>query len=205
MVSRDEFRTFIAPFMDKYKNIQALVWIPNVHKSRREEIENTGRRDGFEGFDIRELDNNGQLVTAGIRDQYFPLFYAEPLLGNENAIGLDMASNEQKLAALTNARVTGKAVATAPMPLDDRKDTDSSILVFHPVYNHTVDKDATDDVRSIKGFIVLALKTNSLVNDVFNSVEGANQFTYKTYPIQITLKRFLEIPFQRKSICALSS
>ena len=80
-VERDEFRTFVRYGMLERPGIQALEWIPRVPASQRTVYEEAARQEAYPLFQIFELDAQGDLVPAGFRDEYFPVYYQEPYQG----------------------------------------------------------------------------------------------------------------------------
>ena len=52
------------------------------------------------GFQITEQDAHGKFVSARRRDEYFPIYYAEPHRGNEATLGFDAGSNPARLKAI---------------------------------------------------------------------------------------------------------
>ena len=84
---RQEFAAFVGYNLSVHPGIQALEWIPRVLASERAAYEKRGRQDGFSDFRITERDDDGNIVEAGDRDEYFPVYYVEPLAGNEKALG----------------------------------------------------------------------------------------------------------------------
>lgn len=69
--------------------------------------------------------------------EYWPITYIEPLLGNEKAVGLDMAFEDNRFSAAKKARDTGTAQITAPIILvQDLKKT-PGFLQYIPFYKST--------------------------------------------------------------------
>ena len=99
-VTRTEFRVFTAATFREFPGIRALEWIPRVLDQDREAFEKTAREEGFADFQIREQAEHGDMIRAERMEEYFPVFYIEPLAGNENAIGFDLASNPTRKALL---------------------------------------------------------------------------------------------------------
>lgn len=82
-VGPKEFSSFAQLPYQRHPGIQALEWIPRVPNSRRVEFEDTAQRNGYEAFEFTEREQQGQMVRAGNRDEYFPVYYVEPFEGNE--------------------------------------------------------------------------------------------------------------------------
>ncbi len=92
-VSRSAFHDIAVDFMARHRDIKALEWIPRTASSERHAHELRGRRDGFKGYQITERNAQGEMVTADQRKNHYPVFYVEPLVGNEEALGYDLGSN----------------------------------------------------------------------------------------------------------------
>ena len=116
-VWRTEFSRFAIDLLDSDPAIQALEWIPRTSKRIRVDREKSAQRDGFAAFQITERLPKGQLVKAGDREEYFPVYFVEPLNGNEKAIGFDLASDPVRNDALRRSGATGRLVATSRVTL----------------------------------------------------------------------------------------
>lgn len=132
-IDRHGFQWFVSPLLQN-GSIQAFDWIPRVPRERRAKYENAARREGLRGFEIKEKTAGGELIRAGDRPEYFPVYFVEPLRGNEAALGFDLASNRARLSALEKARDTGTPAATERITLVQDTGDDFGFLVFLPVY-----------------------------------------------------------------------
>ncbi len=160
--NRQGFKTFGAPTLAKHNYLRALEWIPKVGGDEREHYERLARADGMRNFVFTERGKDGTLAKAKSRDEYFPVFYVEPLAGNEPAVGYDLASDKARLAALATSRDTGQIVATAPIELVQDKSRQYGTLVFAPVYNRPVNN-LRDRQRYLVGFTLGVFRINELV------------------------------------------
>ena len=118
-VDRRAFAAFVGRSLDTYPGIQALEWVPRVAASDRVRAEARAQAEGQQDFQFRRWTSDGEwLATDGHwADEYFPVYFVEPVAGNEAAIGIDLASNPPHWAALEKARDTGQPVATTAMSL----------------------------------------------------------------------------------------
>ena len=82
LLDRVEFRDFANHIMKHHASIQALEWIPRVPDSERKSYESAARRDGFPDFQFTERIPPGKMRRAEQRKEYFPIYFAEPSLGN---------------------------------------------------------------------------------------------------------------------------
>ena len=132
MVTREGFANFVSRSLARYPMIQALEWAPIIFNAERQKFEIIQRKD-VPKFDIKERDAQGKLLTAQVRDSYYPVVYVEPLAGNEPALGFDLASNPTRLAAIQKAIASGKTVISAPLKLVQEKQQQSGALMLLPV------------------------------------------------------------------------
>lgn len=133
LVDRDEFQAFVQS-LETADMVQALEWIPRVPNAARAEYEEAARRDGFPDFEFTERASQGAMVPAGDREEYFPVYFVEPYVGNERALGFDRGSNATRLAALDHARASGREVATARITLVQESGEQYGFLIFIPIY-----------------------------------------------------------------------
>ena len=87
IVDRDEFSQFTGASLTRTHGMQALEWVPRVPALERSSYAERARQDGLPHFEITERNKVGVLVRAGKRDEFFPVYYVEPLMGNEAAVG----------------------------------------------------------------------------------------------------------------------
>jgi PAS domain S-box-containing protein len=179
-VSRANFYHFVAPYFS-YLNplynlsIQALEWIPRVPANQRDRYEEMARQDGFPGFQITENSPPGQMVRAGARQEYFPVYYVEPFHGNERALGYDLASNPERRQALRLSRDSGEPVATAPIRLVQEKGRQKGFLIFWPVYQEGVQlKSSTERRAALRGFVLGVFRIGSLMASCLKNRDGNN-------------------------------
>ena len=154
-VDREAFKTFVSPILIRNKFLQALEWIPRVPRENREQFEERAKKEGLSKFQFTELQKQGSLVPAGTRLKYFPVLFVEPFIGNEKALGFDLASNPVRLKALKEARDSGEILATNKILLVQEKGSQSGVLIFAPVYGGKQIPDTIEERRGkLKGFIL---------------------------------------------------
>ena len=127
--TRAQFRASTKTLLAHHGDIQALEWIPKITNSERASYEQAAQDDGLTGFRITERNSDGSLQTASQRNEYFPVFYVEPMAGNEAAIGYDLASNDQRREALSTACDNAIMVATSPITLVQEKGSQKGFLL----------------------------------------------------------------------------
>ncbi len=154
-IDRDEFRRFVSPMLLNSPGLQTLEWLPRVLDSQRQQFEDQMRTSGYSQYRLTEHDAFQNLVVAGVRDEYFPVAYVEPYLGNEGIVGYDVASSATHLAALVQARDNGSVVMSEPIELLQFGSEQKGALLFFPVYEKG-DLPATIPLRQerLQGFML---------------------------------------------------
>lgn len=163
-VSRQEFSTVAIEILKRHPNVQALEWIPKVRHEERRAYETAARRDGYPDFQITQRAHQGQMVQAEVRSHYFPVYFVEPLVGNELAVGFDLASNTTRLKTLIESRDSGRLLATASITLVQEKGDQKGFLGFLPVYDGAPTS-AAARTKLLKGFMLGVFR----VGDIFQS------------------------------------
>lgn len=174
LIDRHEFEIYASNFTKKYSRIQALSWIPNVSFDARSAYIKQANNDGIDNFSLKEIGVDNRLKKAGAREQYFPIYYVEPMLGNEKVIGFDLASSKKRLAALSKAASSGSQVATVPLDLVEETETTTGILVFYPVYRkeRVETPTARGSLDVTRGFVQIVLKAEKLLEDSIQIDKG---------------------------------
>ena len=146
------FKYEAAKILSRHDDIQALEWIPHVLHSERVKYESELKRE-FPEFEFTERQEQGRMVTAEEREEYYPVYYIEPLIGNESAFGFDLASNNTRLEALDKSRDFGIPRATASITLVQEKEAQKAFLAFIPVYEG-IPTTAEKRRNKLKGFVL---------------------------------------------------
>ena len=161
---RVEFARFAAPLLVQNKAIQALEWIPRVPKQLRSQYETAARQDGFPAFQFSERLPDGQMTRAGDREEYFPVFFVEPLIGNEKALGFDLASNRTRRDALQRSAAADRMVSTSRVILVQETADQYGALVFCPVYRRDHDLQTEESRRAaLLGFALGVFRIQDIV------------------------------------------
>jgi two-component system, NtrC family, sensor kinase len=133
-LDRQAFVRFVKPILER-KGVKAVEWIPAVPLERRASFENRAVSEGLENYRIFEHTPAGALVPAGKREFYYPVYYVEPVKGNEKAIGFDLGSNPARLAAINASIASGRPQVTGRITLVQESGKQFGFLVFVPVYS----------------------------------------------------------------------
>ena len=168
---RREFHGFAPRLLSRHPHVQALEWIPRVPDDQRDIYEAAAREAGYADFQITDRQTQGEMVRAGRREEYFPVYFVERREGNEPAIGFDLASNAARLEAMHRARDTGQTVTTGRMVLVQETGTQFGFLVFTPVYRKDMLSETVEDRRrSLEGFGLGVFRVGDLIDSAVGYV-----------------------------------
>ncbi|MCW8890018.1 MAG: CHASE domain-containing protein [Sedimenticola sp.] len=131
-VDREEFGIYTLSKLARYDTIHALEWVPRIAAGDREQHELQARKEGLENYVITQGSRAGTMVSADERAEYFPVYYVEPLTGNEIVIGYDLASNPSRLSMLKQSAASGEVRATSGIQLIQG---DLGILIAVPLFS----------------------------------------------------------------------
>lgn len=171
-VSDNGFKQFTEEALKRHTSIQALEWIPRVLDAERLAFEQK-RKTRYPDFEFTERQRQGDMVRAGNRAEYFPVYYLEPLLGNEAALGFDLGSNEVRRRALMESRMTGEMVATEGITLVQEQGTQKGFLLFLPVYKGSPVTEA-ERFNDLTGFVLGVFRIDDIVSASFANLDTAN-------------------------------
>ncbi|MEH0022494.1 MAG: CHASE domain-containing protein [Desulfobacter sp.] len=155
-VDPDEFYSFTRGFLEKNPAIQALAWAPRVSHGDRAGFE-AKQKEQAPGYRMTERDDGNGMVSRNRGREYYPVTLIEPLAGNENAMGFDMASNPVRRAAILASREKGEMVVTEKVTLVNEAENMSGVLLFVPVYRDPVARE------EFLGFVIGAFRVADIV------------------------------------------
>lgn len=163
-VSARQFQRFVAQPVTSYAALQAIEWAPRITFEQRTAFEQQMRRDGKTDFMITET-HAGQLVPAADRAEYFPVQFVAPLLGNDKAIGLDLASSWMLRQTINEARDLGMPVASEPLALGEGKTGVHASLLVSALYDRELKNTNRSERRqAINGVLLTVLRIGDVLD-----------------------------------------
>nr|ABZ08211.1 putative CHASE domain protein [uncultured marine microorganism HF4000_APKG2J17] len=163
-VTRRDFHTFTNYLLGKSNLTQALEWIPRVPAVARTAMEAAARSEGLNGFQFTERSLSGKIIAAGERAEYFPVYFLNPLAGNEPALGFDLASNPTRLEAIRKAKNTGKLIVSGRIKLVQETTKQFGVLAFLPIYRNGRSIETLEKRRkNLVGFALSVIRIGELV------------------------------------------
>lgn len=203
-VERREFDAFVSHAPSPRSGTQSLNWVPRIQGLDRPAFEESVRSEGYADFMIWERNADGEIMPAGKRREYFPVYFIEPMEGNEGMLGWNMASDPILWQAMERARDDGLAIAGPPLGVRRGMGKDGSELiyyVFYPIYRNGLPHATLETRRlNLQGFIVEVLDVVRMVTAPLTSIRSSGYIEFflydRTFPPQ---DQFL-FSFQRLSV-----
>ncbi len=165
---RDWFDKKATNLLTKLSSLKALSYEPVVLASERKKVEARAISEGFTNFQFTEQNQNGALVSAANNALYIPIYYIQPYVGNERALGFNLASDLLRLKTLKYAEETGNFAITPPISLvqeeDGDKDLKTGLVIFYPLFRNSGGKE-----RIITAYFSGVYSIKTLINTAINS------------------------------------
>ncbi len=163
-ITLDEFKKFAVVTLTYHPDIQALQWIPLVPADQLDGLIAEGRDQFGADFDVFERDSAGARQPLQVRPYYFPIYYIEPMAGNEAAHGLDAGFEPVRRAILTEAWYSGKATVSTPIRLVQETSDQSGVLLYQPIYRDIFPpEDEAGRVKTLVGLVPVVLRTGDFM------------------------------------------
>ena len=161
----EQFEYFTRITLQDNPDIFALSFNPYVSLSQRADFEKHMSALGVAAtFTIKERDQNGNLVDAGLRDKYVPVGFIAPLKGNLSALGFDISSEPLRRHAIEQAVLSGGVAITAPIRLVQEQQDRVGILIFQPAYSNQAKAIGSKAQSDIAGFATAVVKLDELIS-----------------------------------------
>ncbi len=159
-LGKEDFSALAAKILAESPELQAIEWVPRVPHRLREAYEQAARAQGFRDFSFKDKDDSGRFFPVGKQEIYYPIYFVEPLEGNEEALGYCTGPPVRK-EIIDQALATGEAVASDLVPLVQSDGKPHGLLVFCPVWNSASRPDR--DPQSARGLLEAVYKVDDLL------------------------------------------
>lgn len=172
-LNRDSFEAFSKVLISNSNSVVAVSWNLYMSQSERQKVELELFKNYKQRY-IKSKDRNGKLLRSEKKTTYVTVFYIYPLIGNENAIGYDVYSENERRIALDKAIQKRKETITDRIQLVQDKDSSYGFLIFDPVFIE--DKIIGFSTAIIKIPILVKKSLNNLSNTpvCFQMIESHN-------------------------------
>ncbi len=162
VVERHEFREFTTSLLDvRDSGVRALLWVPRVPAAERLAHEEAGRSEGIERYRITEKTSEDQVIPAGDREVYWPIFYVEPSAEYGAALGLDLGQEPPCVQGFRRALELCKPASALCVPLEPERSARCGFGLLAPIFTADAAADGEQSADEVLGFVggVFCLRT----------------------------------------------
>ncbi len=173
-VDRWEFLRFAERTLPRYPGFAALEWVPRVPAQHRAKYERRAQVDGLFGLRIREFGADSELIPAGDRPEYYPVYYVEPFLGHERLLGFDLAADPAAREALAQSEEYGRILGARLPPDSAVAGRDADLWFVLPLFNGDVaQRPVSERHEALLGFAIGAIRIGSMVESAVEAMGPA--------------------------------
>ncbi len=137
--SRQDFRDFVVPMLERYPGTQNFGWSPLIPDHRRAAFEAAVRRAHGDDFAILDRDPGGLTFPARPADEYLPITFVEPFASNTTVYGLNPLSLRATAFAIERSRLSGMPVASEGIRLVQERATQRGVVLYQAVFDRPPD------------------------------------------------------------------
>lgn len=130
-VTFNEFKHFTSKQLDYTQEIVAFEWVPYVPISNLKSFESAFNITNTDKFYVKEQSKDGSFLPVSERSFYYPVAYVNPLAGNEDVIGFDLASTSVRSTAINKAKILNELVLSEQIDLV-QNNTKKALYFYSP-------------------------------------------------------------------------
>ena len=171
-ISREQFRSFSAPLLQRYPEIQAFSYRRVLDHADRAGYEHA-MRQAYPAFMIAQGDDDGNnSQPAPQRNSYNVIDYIEPMHGNAQLLGLDTSESPGQQIARIASRDSGQPTATELLTLTQYPGRQTGFLVLAPVYRAGMPLDTPEQrQRAVSGETAATFRITHLIATILGNAE----------------------------------
>ena len=160
-ISRQEFARFSQMLHSRIISLRDTGWAPHVTLAERPEFERAVQATGVPNFHITDRDANGHVRIAADRPDYFPILLSEGDPNGLRFVGLDVAFEPNRRAAIAGTVATGRPAATPPVRLLTAPGPNGGLMSYLALQGK-----AGDGTPEIKGVVVGAFDIVAMIDNI---------------------------------------
>lgn len=171
-VTKEEFEAFVDPMLDD-SAIQGMRWAVKVDGEKRAEFEKELSKTAGRDTGITEIGKNMQLVKAGGRKAYYPVFYIVHGNSETELIGFDLFSEKSRRYEVELALKNRHGSVSGRIDLIGKKDR-SGVLIVFPVFKKSIASEKSYSDGEVLGVVAAAIDMYELVNGALKNTPLMN-------------------------------
>lgn len=154
----------------------------------------------------RDLRPDFKIHPDRSKNEYWPITYIEPLKGNELAVGLDIAFEENRFGAAERARDVADTQITGPITLVQDENKSPGFLQFVPFYSSSSSSSLELRENNFVGHVYAPFIMKKFIEGILNqdnrhlifSILDENKLLYDELVVENS--KFTETPLLRKNV-----
>lgn len=147
--------------LERNKSIKVLAFTAELQDSERHNIEKRQQKV-YPNFQILEQGDNGKLVAAKTRPEYYPIYFTYPETKPQSVIGLDIGLSKAVLTALKSAEHTKHV--NAALTSFKSSPQNKLFLGIAPLYHETTFTQKTNHNQA-SGFMLALFDLDKIFNN----------------------------------------
>ncbi len=159
-VTPEQFDRFVQEWIRRHPEVKAVEWAPLVSAADRAATES--RLTRLQGRPVRIFRRGPQqeLRESPAGAEYLPLLYVSPFAANRTVLGLDIASEPDRMPTLRAAAELGVPVISPPITLIQDLRGRPAVILLTPVYREGAPRHGWENLR---GFMVMVLRMDEVI------------------------------------------
>jgi signal transduction histidine kinase/integral membrane sensor domain MASE1 len=163
-INYPQFEYFTRITLKDNPDIFALSINPYVTQTNRIDFERLmAHKTATDQFEIKEKNQQGQLIRSSEKNEYVVVGYIAPLEGNLRALGYDINSEPIRHDAIEQAINTQKQAVTMPIQLIQENTKRVGVLIVNPAFRQSTSSNQTNTKANLIGFAVEVIKVDEMV------------------------------------------
>ena len=173
------FKTFTDILLEHKAGLHALEWAKLVLEGERKRFEQGDSLCAGAWGGVTERDAQGVIVPAGVREEYLPVLFINPLSPNLPALGFDLYSERLRAETIRKARDSGRIMVTPPLKLVQEPAGKFGVLMVAPLYRKGGDKESLAGRQAnFTGVVIGVLRIEGLVGNALGKLGGHRSLLY---------------------------
>ena len=167
-INKDIFASYTHPKLSRNPSIRTLAWVPAIRHKDRQTFEQES------GGSILINDVDGNRIPAPVKDIYYPIHFAEPLVKNESAYNFDLSSRPVMYQAMQKACISGLMTVTDPVHFMENGNKVTGVYFYAPVYDEKMPSQSASKCDYLTGFAASVYRAKASIDGIHQRLQALN-------------------------------
>jgi PAS domain S-box-containing protein len=162
-------------FLNRVPEVRAIELSPYIPAQHRNMFESAAIASGLDDFRIWRKGTDGEKISVPDAGHYLPIYYAEPLEGNRDALGLDLLHTVNS-NVIDRCRDTGRMCMSGPIRLSQDPEQLPAVIFYAPRYRGQVPRSDPPEIllakrrQNFAGVVQVVVRTSDLLNELVQAL-----------------------------------